>query len=415
MTITAPVAVAHPQPHLEAASHEASVEVSRDELIRCILRLRTEAYLAGRRVPGRPALAEMIGVSPYRVRQALEEIARDQPRLPEHDQRSANEGYMSANGPGAGGVAARATQVVPDLPKATSKPREPGAPLASTGDIDLPGGRADERAPVGASTSPASRRTKSQRDIAGSLARTAVLISMFALAAAIWVKAADLSGHQIELAVLPVVNWPVRLAYFAPILVEGAVYAAIRICHTLDYVRDGTRDYARRTAAIGLVAMVLVGATVGFGFADEPYIRDGIGGLIGGLGPYMGWRTSRASAMVAGDRRAATTGGAITAETAPARSSRFAGLMDTIAMAANTRVSSWARTSGSGARTTPSVGANSSAHVAPEQQERHDSSIQRPAAGAGAQSGSVEPADAVGVVAATGATPSTSQGRDPRS
>jgi hypothetical protein len=223
-----------------------------------------------------------------------------------------------------------------------------------------------------------------------------VLISMFALAAAVWIKAAELSGHQIELAVLPIVNWPVRLAYFAPILVEGAVYAAIRVCHTLDFVRDSTRNYARRTAVIGLVAMVLVGATVGLGFADEPYIRDGIGGLIGGLGPYMGWRTSRASAMVAGDRRAGTADGAIAAEAVTGTSSRLAGLLDTVAMAATARVTSWSRTSNSGTRTTRNGGASESAVLAPERHERHDPSIQRRISDAGGQPASGEPADAPG-------------------
>jgi hypothetical protein len=163
---------------------------------------------------------------------------------------------------------------------------------------------------------------------------------MFVLAAAVWVKAADLSGHQVELGHLPIVGWPVRLAYFAPILVEGAVYAAIRICHTLDYVRDDTRRYAHRTAAIGLLAMVVVGATVGLGFADEPYARDAIGGLIGGLGPYMGWRTSKASAMVAGDRRASTENRTHVPDAVRARPHRLGGLLDTVATAATSRVTS---------------------------------------------------------------------------
>jgi hypothetical protein len=232
---------------------------------------------------------------------------------------------------------------------------------------------AERRTLVGVGTPPSTARqpVRTQRDLAGSVARCAVLISMFALAAAVWVKAADLSGHQIELAVLPVVNWPVRLAYFAPILVEGAVYAAIRTCHTLDYVRDATRQYARRTAVIGLVAMMLVGTLVGLDLADEPFVRDGIGGLIGGLGPFMGWRTSRASAMVAGDRRAATANGPIIAEES-LRSNRFTGLMDVLASAATARVTSWSQTSESSARPTSDNGANADAKRAPDPHERFD-------------------------------------------
>lgn len=57
-------------------SSEVGRVLSQDELVAAILGLRAEAYQAGRRLPGRPALARMIGVSGYRIRQAMQEIAR---------------------------------------------------------------------------------------------------------------------------------------------------------------------------------------------------------------------------------------------------------------------------------------------------------------------------------------------------
>jgi hypothetical protein len=350
MTITEPIVNGNPRRLHNAPPDQGGTEISREALIGRVRQLRTEAYLAGRRVPGRPALAKATGVSPYRIRQALEEIAREHPRFDQHHQPPADQPSAPRNGTPADGPAAPAATSAPPVAPAAIPHTRQSAPGRHNGreDARTPNSCAGQQAPTGASTAPMPRP---HRDWAGSVARSAVLVSMFVLAAAVWVKAAALSGHQIDLAVVPVVDWPIRLAYFAPILVEGAVYAAIRICHTLDYARETTRNYARRTAAIGLVAMVLVGATVGLGLADEPYIRDAIGGLIGGLGPYMGWRTSRASAMVAGDRRAATGphSSAANADAPPPR--RWAVLLDTLTTAATTRVATWSHTASSGART----------------------------------------------------------------
>jgi hypothetical protein len=140
---------------------------------------------------------------------------------------------------------------------------------------------------------------------------------------------------------------------------EPGERSSITALDTLEFAHPATRDYVRRTAAIALVAMVLVGALVGLGLEDEPYVRDGIGGLIIGLGPFMGWRTSRASAMVAGDRLAATANGTTTAASTPAQPNRFADLLNTLATAATVRVASrGSDASHSGASGPPSPGAN---------------------------------------------------------
>jgi hypothetical protein len=67
--------------HGARARNQSGRAISHVDLVDLIRGIREEARRRGERIPGRPALAEAIGVKPHRVRAALEELGREQHRV----------------------------------------------------------------------------------------------------------------------------------------------------------------------------------------------------------------------------------------------------------------------------------------------------------------------------------------------
>lgn len=155
-------------PSLDEPSRDVPVEISQQDLVQLIRTMRAQAHHAGRRVPGRPTLAKMIGVTPYRVRQALAEMEMGDRLARERDGQPAAEAHIPPHGVGTADSAG-VVRTVPAGPSATEPPAAVSQPagVASSPATSVHGEEGGQRTLPGASAAmpPARSRVRVRGDL----------------------------------------------------------------------------------------------------------------------------------------------------------------------------------------------------------------------------------------------------------
>lgn len=196
-----------------------STEISQEKLVDRVRSLRDDAHQAGRPLPGRPALASTIGVSPYRIRRALDQIALEDRLIREQH----------------------------------SQPNSDAD--ADTTDSETPPSKVDQAAPEVVIPQPRGPASRPATEAAG---RPWPLV-IIGLAAAIsvwsgWVGLGQLAGFGM-IQPLPGVWDDLRLnsAIVLPVSVEAYAAYALRCWLTSRPISRRARTFARWSAIISLV------------------------------------------------------------------------------------------------------------------------------------------------------------------